>query len=403
MYGIDVQDWLVLKSGTNVMRDGGLSLSLLDLSIVKGLADCAAACAAMGMRLRDVELCHEATVYGEVHEYRLLELGLSTWEADGFLATGEGCLCAATAAGRAALKVSWRRESAKAIAIYQLLLKLASGRSTEPVVNQVLLFSMEVPEIIDQLGLWDDVAGWQDDLVKPPSAAAGATANEPNAESAAAAELQDVAGASSEVAEPDPSPPVTAAVDEVKTEEMDDWMRAMQHSKEVVPALNSYGVSLFKLTRMATSTFMNNLLFDPQGPLKALHDRVLAAGCQVDPAWSPVKALFVPTTGEQMQELADLAVQGYELSKEDHILALKEDETLLNEALKSCSRCKNRPKAKQVGPQISQAPRSSTDLPQDVNNDMDDDDGPMVVLEGAIRTDSSVGFPAPYPTSALWP
>lgn len=28
---------------------------------------------------------------------------------------------------------------------------------------------------------------------------------------------------------------------------------------------------------------------------------------------------------------------GYELSKEDHILALKEDETLLNEALKSHS------------------------------------------------------------------
>ena len=61
---------------------------------------------------------------------------------------------------------------------------------------------------------------------------------------------------------------------------------------------------------MATSTFMTNLLFDPQGPLKALHDRVLAAGCQVDPAWSPVKALFVPMTGEQMQELTDLAAYG---------------------------------------------------------------------------------------------
>lgn len=44
---------------------------------------------------------------------------------------------------------------------------------------------------------------------------------------------------------PDPSPPVNAAVDEVKTEETDDdLMRAMQHSKEVMPALNSYGVSL---------------------------------------------------------------------------------------------------------------------------------------------------------------
>lgn len=55
---------------------------------------------------------------------------------------------------------------------------------------------------------------------------------------------------------------------------------------------------------------MSNLLFNPEGPLKALHDRVLAAGCQVDPAWSPVKALFIPMTEEQMQELTALAVHG---------------------------------------------------------------------------------------------
>jgi len=61
---------------------------------------------------------------------------------------------------------------------------------------------------------------------------------------------------------------------------------------------------------MATSTFMSNLLFNPEGALKALHDRVLAAGCQVDPAWSPVKALFIPMTEEQMQELTALAVHG---------------------------------------------------------------------------------------------
>ena len=195
VYGIDVKDWLVRKPG-EPMDDGffSLSLSLLDLSIVKGLADCAAACAAMGMRLRDVKLCYDATA-GEVQEDRLLEFGLRTSDADGFLATKESCLCAATAAGRAALKASWRRESAKSIAIYQLLLKLASGRSTEPVVNQVLLFSMEVPEIIDQLGLWDDVAGWQDDLGKPPSAAAGAPANESDAESAATPKPPEIAGA----------------------------------------------------------------------------------------------------------------------------------------------------------------------------------------------------------------
>ena len=191
VHGIDVKDWLILRSGTNARV--GSFLSLLDLSIVKGLTDCAAACAGMGMRVRDVELCREATV-GEAEGERLLELGLTTWDADCFIATEESCLCAATAAGRAALKASWRRESAKGIAIYQLL-KLASGRSTEPLVNQVLLFSMEVPELIDQLSLWDDVAGWQDDLVEPPSAAAGATASESNAYSTAAAELPDIASA----------------------------------------------------------------------------------------------------------------------------------------------------------------------------------------------------------------
>lgn len=192
VHGIDVKDWRILKSGTNA-RVGSV-LSLLDLSIVKGLTDCAAACAGMGMRVRDVELCREATV-GEVQGGQLLELGLTTWDEDGFIiATEESCLCAATAAGRAALKASWRRESAKGLAIYQLL-KLASGRSTEPLVNQVLLFSMEVPELIDQLSLWDDVAGWQDDLVEPPSAAAGATASESNAYSTAAAELPDIASA----------------------------------------------------------------------------------------------------------------------------------------------------------------------------------------------------------------
>jgi len=195
VHGIDVKDWLIMKSATNA-RVGSFSLSLLDLSIVKGLADCAAACAGMGMRVRDVELCREATV-GEVQCDRLVEFGFTTWdadEADGLIATEESCLGAATAAGRAALKASWRRESPKGIPIYQLM-KLASGRSTEPLVNQVLLFSMEVPELIDQLSLWDDVAGWQDDLVEPPSAAAGATASESNAYSTAAAELPDIASA----------------------------------------------------------------------------------------------------------------------------------------------------------------------------------------------------------------
>ena len=53
---------------------------------------------------------------------------------------------------------------------------------------------MEVPEIIEQLGLWDDVSGWRDDLVVSPSAATGATSNEGHSESVAAPELPESAG-----------------------------------------------------------------------------------------------------------------------------------------------------------------------------------------------------------------
>ena len=43
--------------------------------------------------------------------------------------------------------------------------------------------------------------------------------------------------------------------------------------------------SRFRLTRMATSDHVARVLLDATGPLAELHQRVLEAGCEVDPDW----------------------------------------------------------------------------------------------------------------------
>ena len=44
-------------------------------------------------------------------------------------------------------------------------------------------------------------------------------------------------------------------------------------------------LSRFRLTRLATSAHVSDLLLNASGPLASLHNRVLEAGCQVDPEW----------------------------------------------------------------------------------------------------------------------
>ena len=63
-------------------------------------------------------------------------------------------------------------------------------------------------------------------------------------------------------------------------------------------------------TRLYSRPQVNEILLDPTGPLAALHQRVLDAGCEVDPDGNPVKALFVPCTQQQLLELQGLAVHG---------------------------------------------------------------------------------------------
>ena len=60
------------------------------------------------------------------------------------------------------------------------------------------------------------------------------------------------------------------------------------------------------------------VLFDATGPLRPLHRRVLEAGCEVASEWSPARALFVPLTQPQLQELT----QGHSSPKCCNMLSL---------------------------------------------------------------------------------
>ena len=83
----------------------------------------------------------------------------------------------------------------------------------------------------------------------------------------------------------------------------DDLLVAIRNSRADPPPLSPDGVICFKLTRKANAPHVNELLFDAEGPLKELHDRVRDAECEVAPDWSPFKALFVPLTQMQLLEL----------------------------------------------------------------------------------------------------
>ena len=62
---------------------------------------------------------------------------------------------------------------------------------------------------------------------------------------------------------------------------MNQLWEAMLESQRDVPPLNVDGVRLFRLTRMANAPHIVDLLHDPDGPLKSLHDRVREAGCSI--------------------------------------------------------------------------------------------------------------------------
>ena len=72
------------------------------------------------------------------------------------------CQSAASAAARASLTTSFKREGVeKGIALYQTLTKKFHPRGVPmALVRHILGFSMAAPKILDQLDLWGEVAGW---------------------------------------------------------------------------------------------------------------------------------------------------------------------------------------------------------------------------------------------------
>ena len=97
--------------------------------------------------------------------------------------------------------------------------------------------------------------------------------------------------------------------DAAARKEHDDVMKAVRNSRVERGPLSSAGVICFRLTRKANAPHVNELLFDATGPLTELHRRVLDAGCEVALEWSPVKALFVPLTKNQLDELTAFIVK----------------------------------------------------------------------------------------------
>ena len=136
------------------------------------------------------------------------------------------------------------------------------------------------------------------------------------------------------------------------------------------------------------------MLLDPNGPLSALHKRVEVTGCQVQPGWSPLKALLVPFTEQQVTELMDL---GYDLESV-HVLALRADETVIVQALSFGSSCGfESSDTRRAGPTTnSRTIRCGLDRPklkveglpeEDSVEENSDNEDPMLIVDQARGTE----------------
>eukprot|EP00435_Cladocopium_sp_Y103_P067609 s45_g30.t1 len=365
--------------------------SLLDWAILFGQADCAEALGFAGVALRvDCLDLHRRAFRGErlEEEVRLGYFGGSRRLPQG---SALECQSAASAAAHAFLTKSFQREGVeKGIAVYQTLTKKFHPRGVPmALVRHILAFSMEAPKILDQLDLWDKVRDWM------PSLKIQAEEGDKHSK-VEDLDFDEKEGLETAHEPSTPSAELRSDPREADAKTTDDLMTALQLSRDQVPVLNIDGVCVFRLTRMASSDHVTRVLLDATGPLRQLHRRVLEAGCEVNPEWSPVKALLVPITESQMAELQALAEHGYELTKRDHILALQTDQDLITKALSQICR-KNRPKLKKAGPEIPEAAMPA-DAPVEQQDDSDEDE-PLLVLESGLRTDSDVGYPS-YPTSS---
>ena len=147
-------------------------VTLLDFAIWRGQLDCAEACLALGIELKDDDRTlawHKQILSGQSLSLRvpyLYFLALNVVPSEAQIAVA--------AAGRASLKISWKSESSqKGIVLYQMMLKMFKGRSFPmALVQEILQMSMPVPKIIDRLDLWEHVRDWMASVCGGPFAPA---------------------------------------------------------------------------------------------------------------------------------------------------------------------------------------------------------------------------------------
>ena len=303
------------------------AVSVLDLAILFGQRDCARLCGAMDI---------EATTFTlNASLEAILEC---EWEGH----DGVGCWCgirprrlriadawidscaslperqaAAAEALRAALQMSFRQVACSAgFGLFQALCHWACGkRVPKNLVKLVLAFAAERPPLLRAFagregelltgGHWWEESSDHQDPQSPQPVVKGA-ASHVQVESVGVPDMHSAgaAAASSNEARttPDSTKEKESGPDQNAT---NDLLVALRDSKSDNPPLSGDGVVIFRLARWATSNLeeVNAVLFDATGPLSPLHRRVLEAGCEVAPEWSPARALFVPLTQPQLQEL----------------------------------------------------------------------------------------------------
>ncbi|CAE7302140.1 unnamed protein product [Symbiodinium sp. CCMP2592] len=337
------------------------TLSLLDLAILFGQTDCCRLCGPMDIEatIFTVQASLEERPAWEDYPCRR---GHSTWYSTSReIHTGRISerQAAAAEALRAALQASFRRAASFAgFGLFQTMRTWSRGKSVPAaMVNLVLTFAAHRPSLLQAL-------------------------------EGRAAELPSLGPWWEKSEHQDPESPQVAPTQPASTAEKEsgpdqhstsDLLVAIRNSKSENPhpPLSGDGVVIFRITRKANAEEVDAILFDATGPLWSLHRRVLEAGCEVRPEWSPARALFVPLTQPQLQEL-EQAQEGnlYEMGKL-HLLAMESDGELIKDAFNHAIPRKVRPKLRR----------------ETLRMDEEEEDEPLLVVEGGVQTDSSAGYP----------
>jgi len=160
-------DLRCLRMELRCVRHSQSFLSLLDLAIVWGQPDCAEICASMDMELTDFgrQSCWDA-LYCVSADFRAFYFYSRPRTHPLVAASPDACMDAARSAAISALRVAHKRHvTEKGFVLYQTLLKRFDP-SPFPlwILDEILALSVRAPTIIEQLQLWEGVAGWDTEI-----------------------------------------------------------------------------------------------------------------------------------------------------------------------------------------------------------------------------------------------